>query len=164
MPSLPKSFQEYKRQMSKGVIQAAYQGIMKYFMGLRNGLQKAHPDFEVSGIQWGYMDQTYFLFYPRSLKKLGLKVAIVFVHDTCRFDAWLASRNGTFRKKYWQLFKDAGYNKYRLVPSSNAVDPILEHTLVAEPDFGDQAALTKQIERGALSFIRDVESFLAKAG
>jgi hypothetical protein len=142
------------------VIQNAYQGLMKYFMALHNQLQKAHPKFEVSGIQYGYMDQTYFLFYPQSLKKLGLKVAIVFVHDTCSFDIWLTSRNGQYRKKYWQRFKDSGYDKYRLVPSDKAVDPMLEHTLVTDPDFRDPDSLSAQVQRGALSFIRDVESFL----
>jgi hypothetical protein len=160
MQELNRSFAEYKKQMRKGVIQRAYQGVMKYFMSLRNELRKRHPKFEVSGIQWGYMDQTYFLFHPQSLKKRGLKVAIVFVHDTCRFDAWLASRNASYRKKYWQFFKDRGYDKHRMVPSSNAVDPILEHTLVADPDFGDQYALTEQIERGVMKFIEDVEGFL----
>lgn len=100
MQSFPKSFEEYKKQMRKGIIQSAYQGLMKYFMALRTRLEKSHPKFEVSGIQWGYMDQTYFLFHPQSLKKRGLKVAIVFVHDACRFDAWLASRNESYRKKY----------------------------------------------------------------
>jgi hypothetical protein len=159
---LRKPFEEYKKQMRKGVIQSAYQGIMKFFMSLRNELRKRHSKFEVSGIQWGYMDQTYFLFYPQSLKKRGLKVAIVFVHDAFRFDAWLASRNAAYRKKYWQLFKDRGYDQYRLVPSTNAVDPILEHTLVAEPDFSDQDALTAQIENRVMKFIEEVDEFLAR--
>ena len=137
---------------------------MQYFTTLRNQLQKRHPQFEVSsGIQYGYMDQTYFLFHPQSIRERGLKVAIVFVHETCRFDVWLASRNGGFRKKYWQQFKDKKYDKYRVVPSAKAVDPILEHTIVAEPNFRDPEMLSAQIERGALSFIRDVERFLSKS-
>jgi hypothetical protein len=162
MQGFLKDFEEYKRQMRRGAIPRAYLGLMKYFMALRTQLQKKHPQFEVSSIQYGYMDQTYFLFYPRSLKERGLKVAIVFVHDTCRFDVWLASRNGEFRKKYWQQFKASGYDQYHVVPSAKAVDPILEHTLVAEPDFGDPDALSVQIERGTLRFIRDVDRFLSK--
>jgi hypothetical protein len=160
MPSFPEAFDEYRKQMRLGVIPIAYMGLMKYFMSLRNQLKKQHPKFEVSGIQWGYMDQTYFLFHPQSFKKRGIKVAIVFVHETCRFDAWLASRNGQFRKKYWQLFKDKGFDKYHLVPSDKAVDPILEHTLVADPDFSDPDSLSAQIEGASLSFIKDVERFL----
>ena len=161
MPSFPATFEEYKKQMRKGFIPSAYQGLMQYFTALRNQLQKRHPQFEVSSIQYGYMDQTYFLFHSQSFKDRGLKVAIVFVHDTCRFDAWLASRNGQFRKEYWGRFKAVGYDKYHLVSSAKASDPILEHTLVAAPDFSDPEALSEQIERGALSFIRELESFLA---
>lgn len=64
MTSFPKAFLVYKKKMQEGVIQAAYQGLMKYFMGLRNQLQKAHPDFEISGIQWGYMDRPTFCSIP----------------------------------------------------------------------------------------------------
>jgi hypothetical protein len=40
------------------------------------------------------------------------------------------------------------------------VDSILEHVLVDNPDFGDLDFLTKQIEKGTLEFIENVESFL----
>lgn len=40
----------------------------------------------------------------------------------------------------------------------------LEHTLVAEPDFSHPDALSAEIERGALEFIREVEGWLGKAG
>ncbi len=165
MQSFHETFQEYKKQMRKGVIQSAYQGLMKYFMALHTQLRKRHPQFEVSSsIQYGYMDLTYFLFHPQSFKDRGLKVAIVFVHDTCRFDVWLASRNEQFRKKYWQCFKANGYDKYHLVATTKASDPILEHTLVTDPDFRDLDALSAQIERGTLRFISDVERFLSKDG
>jgi hypothetical protein len=37
---------------------------------------------------------------------------------------------------------------------------VLEHILVAEPDFDDLEELTARIEKGTLEFIRDVEDFL----
>ena len=42
------------------------------------------------------------------------------------------------------------------------VDSIVEGILVENPDFGDLDTLTRQIERGTLKFIEDVENFLSK--
>ena len=39
---------------------------------------------------------------------------------------------------------------------------MIDHILINNPDFGDLDALTRQIERGTLEFIRDVEGFLRK--
>jgi hypothetical protein len=39
---------------------------------------------------------------------------------------------------------------------------VVEHILVDNPDFGDLEALTRQIEQGAVQFIQEIESFLAK--
>jgi len=44
---------------------------------------------------------------------------------------------------------------------AKGVDAILDHVLIDKPDFRDLDALTKQIERGTLKFIKDVEAFLA---
>jgi hypothetical protein len=41
------------------------------------------------------------------------------------------------------------------------VDAILMHGLVDDPDFSDLDAVTQQIESGVLTFIHDVEAFLA---
>ena len=55
------------------------------------------------------------------------------------------------------------WNKYRIPLTTKGVDSILEGILVDNPDFSDLDTLTKQIERGTLEFIEDVEHFLSKA-
>ena len=106
------------------------------------------------------MDMTYFAFTPESLKKRNLKIAIVFNYETFRFEAWLAGSNRRVRDDYWQLIKDSGWNQYRVVTPAAGVDAILEHVLVANPDFDDLSGLTNQIEQQTLAFIGDIESFL----
>jgi hypothetical protein len=39
---------------------------------------------------------------------------------------------------------------------------VLAHILVSDPDFGDLDALTSEIERGTLEFIKDVEGALRR--
>lgn len=81
---------EYKKQLEKGIIQRAYQGLMNYIMELRSYFEKKYPSYSVSGsIYFGYMDMTYFSFFPKSLKLRGFKVGIVFIHDISRFEVWL---------------------------------------------------------------------------
>ena len=154
---------EYKKQMKKGDIIKAYKGLMEYIMYLRTYFKNKYPDYFVSGnIYYGYMDMTYFSFIPKSLKDRKLKIAIVFLHETIRFEAWLAGYNKQVQTKYWKLFKESGWNKYRFVSTTKGEDSILEHTLVEKPDFSDLDSLTIQIEKAALEFIKNIEGFLSR--
>ena len=151
---------EYRKQLEVGAIKRAYKGLMEYIMDLRTHFKNKYPDYFVSGsIYYGYMDMTYFSFFPESLKQRKLKIAIVFIHDTIRFEAWLAGYNKEVQSKYWKLIKESDWNQYHVVPTTKGVDSIIEHTLVDNPDFSDLGVLTNQIESATLKFIEDVESF-----
>ena len=162
MEPLQEYVDEYRRQMEKGVIQKAYKGLMEYIMGLRTHLKTKYQDYSVSGsIYYGYMDMTYFSFFPKSFKQRGLKVAIVFIHETCRFEIWLAGYNKQVQATYWKLFNDSGWDKYQIISTVEGADSIIEYKLTENPDFNDLEALTAQIEGAALSFIKDIETFLS---
>jgi hypothetical protein len=163
MGSFHEHINEYRKQLEKGAIKEAYKGLMEYIMGLRTHFKNKYPDYFVSGsIYYGYMDMTYFSFFPNSIKHRKLKIAIVFLHDTFRFEVWLAGYNKRVQSKYWKLFKESDWNKYHIVPTTKGVDSIIEYILVDNPDFSDLDTLTKQIESATLKFIKDVESFLSK--
>ena len=113
-------------------------------------------------LQPGCMDYSYFYFSPKTLKQQKLKIVILFVHDSFRFEVWLAGYNKAVQAKYWKQFKDANFTKYRMPSTLNGADSILEYTIVDNADFSDLDALTKQIENGSLKFIADIEDFLSK--
>ncbi|WP_286242776.1 DUF7000 family protein [Methanobacterium ferruginis] len=159
---LQEYLQEYRKQLEKGYIQEAYKGLMQYIMDLRVYFKNKYPEYFVSGIYQGYMDMTYFSFSPESLKRRKLKIAIVFIYETFRFEVWLAGSNKKVQNQYWELFKESNWNKYHIPPTINGVDSILEFILVDDPDFSDLDTLTKQIEIGTLKFINDVQDFLFK--
>jgi hypothetical protein len=153
---------EYKKQMRIGLVPKAYKGLMDYILDLRNYFKKKYPDWSVSGsLYTGYMDMTYFALVPESFKQRGLKIAVVFIHESCRFEVWLSAVNKQVQAEYWQVIKDSGWSKYRLVPSVQGNDSILETVLVESPDFGDLNGLTADIEIGSLEFINAIEEFLA---
>ncbi len=163
MVTFQESLNEYRRQLEKGDITKAYKGLMEYIIELRAYFEKKYPDFFVSGsVYQGYMDMTYFSFFPESLKVRKLKVAIVFIHCTFRFEVWLAGYNKSIQAKYWKLFKESSWGKYRVPSTIKGVDSIVEDVLVENPDFSDLDALTRQIERGTLKFIEDIEGFLSE--
>ena len=163
MESFQEYMNEYRKQLEKGAIKEAYKGLMEYIMDLRMHLKNKYPDYFVSSsIYYGYMDMTYFSFFPKSFSKRKLKIAIVFIHETFRFEVWLAGYNKQVQTKYWELFKERDWNKYHIVSTTKGVDSILEHILVDSPDFSDLDTLTIQIESETLNFIKDVESFLSK--
>jgi hypothetical protein len=98
------SINEYRNQLQTGTIQKAYRGLMEYIMGFRTHFTQKHPDYAISGsIYHGYMDMTYFSVFPKSIKERKLKIAIVFLHEAFRFEAWLSGINRQVQKQYWEL-------------------------------------------------------------
>lgn len=153
---------KFRAELNKGEIQAAYRGLLDYILRLRTRFQKAYPEFEVPGnVYQGYMDMTYFSVIPPLLKQRRLKIAVVFVYDTFRFEVWLSGYNRQVQARYWQLIRESGWSQYHLVEDPLKADSILEHILVEYPDFDDPDELNRQIERGTQAFITEVESFLS---
>ena len=162
MESLQEYIEEYRNQLEKGIIQKAYQGLMDYVMDLRMHFSKKYPDFAPGNIYQGYMDMTYFPIFPRELTSRKLKIAIVLIHEKIRFEVWLAAQNKQIQSEYRKLFREHDWTKYRIPAAVKGVDSIMEYTLSDNPDFGDLNALTKQIEKGTLAFINEIEEFLYK--
>ena len=152
---------EYTSLLQKGEIQVAYKGIMESMTLIKSFFESLYPEYPTSSLYFGYMDMTYFACFPQALKERKLKIAVVFLHEEFRFEVWLAAYNKQVQTQYWKMIKDSGWDKYRLVPSTQGADSIIEHVLVDGPDFRDLDALTRQIEEGTLAFVQDVEAFLA---
>ncbi len=165
MGNLQEHLNDYRRQLEKGEIQQAYRGLMEYMLSLRAYFQKQYPEYEVPGnLYFGYMDMTYFAIIPPELKQRKLKVALVFIHEAFRFEVWLSGANRQIQVEYSNLLRGRGWSKYKLTADPKASDSILEHILVAEPDFSDLDALTKVIEIGTVKFIGDLEDLLSELG
>jgi hypothetical protein len=163
MVSFHDSIIEYQNQLKKGIIQKAYRSLMEYLGSLRSYFKKKYPDYVVSStIYFGYMDMTYFAVNPPILKERKLKIAIVFLHEEFRFEVWLGGYNKNVQKEYWDLVRERSWDKYHIPSSIKGIDSIVENIIVENPDFRDLDALTTQIERGTMKFIKDVEDFLSQ--
>lgn len=161
MSPLNESMQFYKAQLQDGRIIEAYQGLMSYFNQLHTHFRANYPNYSIPGnIYYGYMDMTYFAIIPPFLKVRDLKIAVVFPHETFRFEVWLAARNKQVQARVWQQIHESGWDRYNLTTQGKGVDAILEQVLVENPDFSDLPALTTRIGTGVLEFIQDLEEFL----
>ena len=164
MPTLPAAMCAYRAALKEGSVPLAYRSLIQFMLDLRTRFEKSHPELTVpGGLYQGYMDMTYFAVLPRSLAERKLKIAIVFSYETFRFEVWLSGVNRAVQAQWWQVIKDSGWTKYRLVANPKGSDAILEHVLTPEgPDFSDLDALASTLESGTLAFIADVEAWLAK--
>jgi hypothetical protein len=163
MESFHDAMIEYRNQLARGYIQEAYQGLMAFFRDLRSHFINKHPEYSVSkNIYYGYMDMTYFSLMPSSFKRCQLKVPIVFIHSAFRFEIWLSGSNRDVQEEYWKLIQERNWNRYHLVSNPRSADYVIDHVLVDNPDFRDLSTLKEEIERGALSFISDVEGLLSE--
>lgn len=158
---LEQDLKELHRQLKKGCVPRAYRALLAYVMALRTHFAKTHGEAAVSGVYQGYMDMTYFALFPPTLKRLGLKVAIVFNYDAFRFEAWLSGRNRKVQTLYWKHLKDGTWDDYRVVAPAQGIDSILECDLATDFDLGHPDELTSRIEKGTRAFIAAIESHLS---
>ncbi len=163
MAHFQESILEYRKQLEKGLVQQAYRGLMEYMLGLRTHFQKRFPDYEVPGTMYaGYMDMTYFALIPEFCKQRKLKIAVVFLHKEFRFEGWLSGVNRQVQAQTWKQLKEINLAQYTLVADPVKADAVIEHVLLADPDFSSVEALTERIEKETTRFIRDMKGLLSE--
>lgn len=160
MATISDCINEYTAQLGKRQIQRAYKAIMGFMSSLASYLEKAHPGFTTSSLYFGYMDMTYFAFTPADLNGRKLKVAIVYLHEISRFDAWLVGVNRKVQAEYLGLLSGRDTGSYRLSQAGPGVDSIIETVLLEKPDFDHPETLMQQIETRTFQFIDDIRPFL----
>lgn len=161
MPSIQDDMNELREKLRTGAVQKAYRALLDYMMDLRTRFKNRYPSYSILGLYQGYLDMTYFAIVPPALKNRDLKIAIVFNYGAFRFEAWLAGTNRQVQWKYWELFRDNPWKKYRVMTPAKGIDSIIECNLADGCDFGDLDSLTAHIEEDAVEFIQDVERFLS---
>ena len=161
MHATQKDMEEFHKQIRTGAIQRAYRTLLSYMMKLRTHFEHTFGVSSVSGLYQGCMDMTCFALTPGFLKPHGLKVAVVFNYDAFRFEVWLAARNRTIQKQYWELFRNHDWGEYRVVTPAAGIDSIIEGIIAEDFDIDNPDALTSRIEHVTNLFIERIERFLS---
>ena len=162
MKTMNDHLKEYTLQLQKGDIQKAYKGIMVFMSGLKKYMESRHPGYKTSAVYPGYMDMTYFAFTPFELRGKNLKIAVVYLHEQNRFEAWLGGVNRSIQKQYIEIFKDKNIGEAKLSKAASGVDSILELEIVSDPDLDDTEKTMILIEKMTIEFSEDILSFFSK--
>lgn len=161
MNTLDDDVRELQRRLSDGLIRRAYEGIISCMSRLRTVFANLRGERAVGGLYQGYFDMTYFALFSDGLKERDLKLALVFNYETFRFEVWLAARNRKIQRQYWELFRDHGYRKHRLVEPAVGTDAIVTAVLAAGDSMENEESLTHRIVEGVAAFEREIVSFVS---
>jgi hypothetical protein len=160
MGPLNKEIRKYREQLRKGYIQKAYRGIMAFMSALKLHMESADSACLSSALYFGYMDMTYFAFTPPVLKEKKLKIAVVYLHEEGRFEAWLGGSNRKVQAEWIELLKGKDLGRYKLSQVQPGVDSILEAILTEAPDFDDPERLKDELVKKTLAFIAEVSAIV----
>jgi hypothetical protein len=163
MENLNAAIQEYTLQLKKGHIQKAYSRIMTFLSELKASLEHSHADYSFGALYFGYMDMSYFAFAPAYLKNRNLKIAIVFLHETCTFEAWLIGRNRQIQADYIERLSHTDLRGFTLSQMQSGVDSIIASQLVEKPDFDNSDELKRQIDLTSSKFVQEIIAILESA-
>lgn len=161
MVPLDDDLRELQEQLGSGSIQRAYGSIVGYMSRLRAHFAGTRGERMVSGLYQGYFDMTYFALFPPTLRARGLKLAIVFDYASFGFEVWLAARNRALQRRYWELLRDNGWSKHRLVEPAIGIDAIVASDVTGAFALVEPEMLTAQIEAAAQALLDDLDPFLA---
>ncbi|WP_027107862.1 DUF7000 family protein [Lacticigenium naphthae] len=158
MESLNRSLSEYGKLLKETNLQKAYKGLMHYVKLLRTHFKDKYPEYEVSAnFYQGYMDVTFFSLTSKLAKEKDLKYIVVFKHDKMQFEVWLSGKNRVVMSEYHEKFSKYQLKNYFLTSDEKGMASIVGTVLVENPDFDNLPALTKQIDAGVISFIKNIE-------
>lgn len=160
MDTLNNNIKEYTIQLSKGQIQKAYKGIMTFMTELKSYLQCKYSEYATSALYFGYMDMTYIAFTPSDFRNRKLKIAIVYMHEECQFELWLAGINRQIQADYINLLSHKNIGNYTLSKVQPGVDSIIASVIIHKPDFDNTEKLKKEIELKTMQFVEDINSML----
>jgi len=157
---LGKDLTDLRDRLGEGSLQRAYGSIIGYMSRIRSHFAASYGDRAVSTLYQGCFDITYFALFPPALKSRGLKLAIVFDYESFAFEVWLAARNRSLQRHYWQLFRDNGWSGHRLVEPAPGIDAFVKCDVAEALELEVPEVLTARIETAAQAFLDDLAVFL----
>ncbi len=123
-------------------------------------IQNYTPTYSIGKLYQGNVAYSYFSITPASLKAQKLKFVLIFNHQKRRFEICLSGQNKTIRKKYWKLFKDSNWDKYRLAYSIDDSLSIMDHVIIENPNFDNIDTFANELDRKASIFMNELITIL----
>ena len=140
--SLNDRISAYKKIFTSTEIQTTYKDLVGIVQKLRTQFKKNYKgEYAVANVLHGYIDYTYFYLQNNFLKSQKLKLAIVFSHQSARFELWLLGQTKKVQMHYWEKLQEIDWVNENEMPEYS----IFEIVLLSNPDFDDLNTLIKSI-------------------
>lgn len=150
----------YKNLLATTELQLGYQEFIKLFRFLRIELEKELLDFSFSGkIAENNMDFAYFQLTDAELKAKGIKIQIIFVHKSFRFEVWASGHNRKIQTAYYNQLKDKTL-KYELNDNPQRVEYIIKHALDKNIELHSGDTVISKIKPAILEMVAFVKNDL----
>jgi hypothetical protein len=82
------------------------------------------------------------------------------VKNSFAFEVWLAARNRTLQRAYWERLRQAGYAQHPLVEPAVGSDAIVAAVLASDYSIEAEDHLATRLVAGVEAFERDLLAFL----
>lgn len=153
-----------KDQLSKGRIQKAYRYIFDIFSDLGNEIKNSQNKvISITSLYHGYLDMTYLPVTTETLKRNGLKIAIVFNYSLFQFEIWFSAVNRKNRNDVLEVIFQSKWQKYKTVQNNENTDAIIEIQIKGINEFNNKNRIVSLITKETIAFIDDIEEFVRMA-
>lgn len=153
----------YKSLLATTELQLGYQEFIKLFRFLRIELEKELPDFSFSGnIVENNMDFAYFQLTDKDLREKGVKIQVVFVHKSFRFEVWVSGYNRKIQCSYYNKLKNQ-HLKYYLNDNPERIDYIFKAEIENNIELHSGDIVISKIKPVVLEMITFVKNHLGNA-
>lgn len=138
---------EYKRIMDNTMIRSCYQQVISLIKTIASVLEERLPAYRfMKRIVENQMDVTYFQLTNERLKDRGLKIQVVFVHETCEFEVWMSGYNRNIQCAYAKVL---AHQEHPFLVSTDPVrdDYIVKTVIKNKMTDADAESIVSEMQR-----------------
>ncbi|MGD9202264.1 MAG: hypothetical protein PVI26_11915 [Chitinispirillia bacterium] len=103
---------------------------------------------------------TYLPVITETLKRNGLKIAIVFNYSLFQFEIWLSAVNRKKRNEVLKIISQSKWQKYKIVQNNENTDAIIEFKIKDINEFSNKNRIVSLITKETIVFINEIELFI----
>ncbi|MPN50328.1 hypothetical protein SDC9_197954 [bioreactor metagenome] len=103
---------------------------------------------------------SYIALVPKELERLGLKLAVVYVHQENAIEFWLAARNRTLQDTFREKLRGKVMEPYTLVEKGKGIDAIVSTTFDGGLSFDNQSSLIARLCDTIQAMLSDLNELL----
>lgn len=142
---------DYQHLLQTTNLQKCSREFHSLFRSVRNELEKAMPDYQFQkDITEKCLEYSYFQFTNPVLKDKGLKIVVLFVHQSFQFEVLLSGYNREVQSRVYETIKGKDL-EFELCSNPSKEDFILRSPLPPTLIFEDLDVLVSKLKTNALA-------------